>query len=106
MVQSLTDIRNDIENTKSNLFQTVNELEDRLGEMKDWRSVTRHYPFAAMLVAFGFGLVVSGTLTKPVIHQTRKSLGGMVSGAVSAFLIHQFQGKQQAKGPSFLYNRR
>src|SRR5262249_362511 len=53
-------IRQDIAAKRESISGTVDRLGDRIQESLDWRSYVSEYPFVALGVAAGVGLVVSG----------------------------------------------
>lgn len=62
--RSAGSIRDDIATTRGDIAETVDKLTDRVQESLDWRSYVERHPFAAIGVAAGAGLLISGVLRK------------------------------------------
>jgi len=54
------EIRQDIAAKRESISETVDKLGDRIQESLDWREYVTEYPFVALGVAAGLGLLVSG----------------------------------------------
>ncbi len=88
MAQTIPQIRSDIETTKEHLSQTMNEIEDRIHELKDWKATVREYPIPSVAVSFGLGLLITARkelLMKLVRANTKR----MVTAALSAVVMKQ-----------------
>lgn len=101
MANSITQIRSDIASTKEQISQTVSELEDRLQELRDIKSTVRRYPLPSFLVSFGVGFMLSGALKKTVLLGARKSMGHVVTAALTGLVTQMVQenvmGKHQER---------
>lgn len=58
--RSAEEIRHDIEARRESITETVDRLSDRFQETLDWRTYVTRYPLAAIGVAAGLGLLLSG----------------------------------------------
>jgi ElaB/YqjD/DUF883 family membrane-anchored ribosome-binding protein len=57
-------IRDDIAATRDDIAVTVDKLTDRVQETLDWKSYVERHPLAAIGVAAGAGLLISGVVRK------------------------------------------
>ena len=62
--RSSAKIRNDIAARRESISQTVDQLGERIHEVFDWKGYVRRYPYEAVGVAFGTGLVVATLLRR------------------------------------------
>jgi ElaB/YqjD/DUF883 family membrane-anchored ribosome-binding protein len=58
--RSAEEIRQDIAAKRESITETVDRLSDRFQETFDWRTYVTRHPFAAVGVAAGLGVLVSG----------------------------------------------
>ncbi len=90
MAQSIPQIRTDIEQTKGNINSTVNELGERLQEMKDWKTIVQRYPLPSLAASVVAGLVFSGAIS-PFSKNIKRSIGQTLTATASAFLMQQLK---------------
>ncbi len=62
--RSSTEIRNDIAARRESITQTVGQLGDKIHETLDWKGYVARYPYAAIGVAVGAGIIVGGLLKR------------------------------------------
>jgi hypothetical protein len=72
--RSAESIRGDIAATRENIADTVDKLTDRVQETLDWRSYVERHPYAAVGVAAGAGLLLSGMFKKQRKNPTERML--------------------------------
>jgi hypothetical protein len=85
MSQSISQIRSEIEVTKAQISQTVDALENRFDEMKDWHTVVYRHPIASIAAVAGLGLFFSGALTAiayPVARLAKPHISQLLTGLV------------------------
>lgn len=90
MSQSVSEIRSDIRQTKTELSQTVNELEHRLEEAKDWRLMAHRYPLHSLIVSVGLGFILGRGL-EHVAAGTFRSLKHTARATLLAFAMAKVQ---------------
>ncbi len=103
MAQSIAQIRTDIEQTKESISQTVQELEGRMHELRDWQVTMIRYPILLILASVGVGIIISGGLTGPRFKTASKYGLNLARITLTGLLVKRWQqGLQQAifKGAS------
>lgn len=93
MDQTLNSIENEITYERRNLNRNLEELEEQARALTDWRTHYANYPFAAIGIAAGAGLIL-GAVTAGGGHRHRpvrfvearqkKSFGSAAASAASA----------------------
>lgn len=78
--RSSADIRNDIAARRDSISQTVGRLGERIHETLDWKGYVGRYPYAAIGVALGAGLIV-GSLLKRRATPTERIMNALVDKA-------------------------
>lgn len=62
--RSSTEIRNDIAARRESISQTVGQLGEKIHETLDWKGYVARYPYAAIGVALGAGIIVGSFLKR------------------------------------------
>lgn len=62
--RSSDEIRNDIAARRESITQTVGQLGNRIHQSLDWKGYVARYPYAAVGLAVGAGLIVGGMLRR------------------------------------------
>lgn len=78
--RSSEDIRSDIAARRDSISQTVGRLGERIHETFDWKGYVGRYPYAAVGIAVGAGLVV-GSLLKRRATPTERIVNALVDKA-------------------------
>jgi ElaB/YqjD/DUF883 family membrane-anchored ribosome-binding protein len=91
------EIRQDIAKREENIFQTVDQISERIKDKLDWRRYVTESPYWALGAAAGLGYLASGIFkprTTPVerimnsiAEKARDSLGGVLVGTAGPGLI-------------------
>lgn len=94
MTQSVSQIRSDIEATKEQISHTVESLEERLHEMKDWHSVVDRYPLESLAISVGLGMILGGAY-KPLFKHAGAYIKHAVTASASAYLMQTLTARKQ-----------
>lgn len=62
--RSSSEIRNDIAARRESISQTVGQIGEKIHQTLDWRGYIARYPYAAVGLAVGTGLVIGGLLKR------------------------------------------
>lgn len=62
--RSSNDIRNDIAAKRDSITQTVGQIGEKIHQTLDWKGYVARYPYAAVGLAVGTGLVIGGLLRR------------------------------------------
>jgi ElaB/YqjD/DUF883 family membrane-anchored ribosome-binding protein len=62
--RSSSDIRNDIAARRESISQTVGQIGEKIHQSLDWKGYVARYPYAAVGLAVGTGLLIGGLLVK------------------------------------------
>jgi hypothetical protein len=100
MAETTADVRRDIELTRERMSTTLQELEQRLNLMK----VVRDHPWPALAVAFGAGVMLSGTsadvraanATSEATHTLSRRAGGRLGPALDGLVADLIAGVRGA----------
>ena len=65
--QNIENMRSTIDQTKSQMRDTAHKLEQRVDDLRDWKSWVRENPAASFGISVGVGLLV-GLAAGPVAH--------------------------------------
>ena len=97
VARSTEDIRQDIAKGKENIYQTVEQIGDRINEKLDWRGYVKESPYWSLGAAAGLGYLASRMfltrttpmerIMRPIAEEVRDSLGGLIAGSAGSGLI-------------------
>ncbi len=62
--RSSEEIRNDIAARRESISQTVGQLGEKIHDTLDWKGYVARYPYAAIGVAVGAGMIIGGMLRR------------------------------------------
>jgi hypothetical protein len=89
--QSASEIRCNLDQTKVHITQTVEALETRMHEIKDWRFLVQHYPLQSMVVFLSLGFTLSGVLNIFLLRFAKGNLRQIATVALTSFILRQIQ---------------
>jgi hypothetical protein len=90
---SIKEIREDIANTRSHIASTLDEIDNRRQELKDWRTSIRTYPLASVAIAGLVGVLLSGNVLR-TLKPPQPILNQLLWGGVSAILLRRTSEKK------------
>jgi len=90
-IQSLSQMRSSLNETRTHINETVGALETRMHEIQDWKFLVQHYPVRSVLVAIGLGFTVSGMFNVLLLRSAKGYLGQFATATVTGLLARQFQ---------------
>lgn len=98
MVQSSTtqQIRSEIASTRQHISQTMEEIEYRFQELRNWKITVERYPLVSLVVSIGIGIFLSRAGV-PLLRNARGNIKSAATATVSAFLIQKAQEKLLGK---------
>lgn len=79
------EIKEQIEQTRDQINETVQELQDKFGEIGVQQQISRH-PWRALGISFGVGILVSG-MVNGLVRDVGRSLRGSMMTAFSAMIV-------------------
>jgi ElaB/YqjD/DUF883 family membrane-anchored ribosome-binding protein len=87
--RSSQEIQQDITAKEQEISESVLELSERIQEKFDWREYIAKYPYAAVGIAAGVGVLASRLLPKPptVVERLKGAMGEEVSHRLNRMLV-------------------
>jgi hypothetical protein len=81
-----SELRAEIDTKSEEISRIAHKIEDRIGHFTDWRSLVQERPLAAIGVAVGVGVVLSGA-GAPLFRVAARQAGTVARGGATAFLM-------------------
>lgn len=98
--QSVSEIRSNLDQTKAHITQTVEALETRMNEVRDWKFLIQHYPLQSMLVVLSLGFTLSGVLNLLLFRAAKGYAGQIATVTLSSIVLRQIQRALSKEGNS------
>lgn len=89
-----SELRSQLETKGEEISNIAQKIENRIEEYVDWKGMVQQRPLAAVGIAMGVGLVLSGS-AGPIVKMVGKQAGLLAKGSAMAFLMGLIQSKTQ-----------
>jgi hypothetical protein len=89
-----SELRAEIETKGEEISRIAHKIESRIEHYIDWRGLVQERPLAAVGIALGAGLLLSGA-TAPLFRIAAKQAGTIVKGGATAFLMSFVKARAQ-----------